>query len=400
MTDRSRNRDREESPRRGRNEEESPRRGRDDAPRGRDRDDSGSDRSRGRGRSSFEYQSRNADDTRARAESGGNDYDKLLKPGCKSWKPNDGDNRIRILPPTWKNAKHFGFDCHIHYGVGADNGAYLDLFKMKGEDDPIHEEYMKAKSELDPENKDDQEYLRQLKGTRRDLIYLVDRDNEREGVQAWFMPFGLGNDVVKLSIDKQSREVLEIDHPDEGYDVEFTKTGKGINTKYSAPAIARRSSPLGKDEWLEYVVENPLPDQLNFYDYDHIAVAFGGGGKHKQKSRDRDEDDESAHSGKHRSSGRDRDDEPKNRGRDNNPVQEVLSWEDIHDMTGKELDALIENEKLDINPDEAKDDDDLADWICEEMKITKSEKKPGRRVVADEDDQASRLRELRKNRRD
>ena len=413
----SRGRDRDEAPRgRGRETEERPSRGRDrdeesrprrssretedESPRRSSRDSGDDDRGGRGGRSSgrssgYQYQERSAEDTKARAASGANDFDKLLLPHIKMWKPNDGDNRIRIVPPTWENAKHFGYDCHIHYGVGADKGAYLDLDKMKDEADPIAEEYQRARKELDPDNKEDAEYLRQLRGTRRDLIYLIDRDHEKEGVQAWFMPFGLGNDVVKLSVDKSTGEVLPIDHPEDGYDVEFTKTGKGIGTKYSAPAIARRSSPLGKEEWLWYAVDNPLPDQLQFFDYNHIAKAFGGVGAHKEKARSRDDDRDAPPA-----RGREREDPPaRGRGRSEpEPTNAEPTWESVHEMTGRELEDLIEQEKLDINPDEAKDDEDLADWICDEMKLKKVERSTRRTVTRDDNDDDDRLAKMRSRR--
>ena len=56
--------------------------------------------SRGRdsGRSSrYEYQSRSVEDTKKRSNQGANDFDKILVDSIKVWKPNDGDNRIRIV---------------------------------------------------------------------------------------------------------------------------------------------------------------------------------------------------------------------------------------------------------------------------------------------------------------
>lgn len=393
--ERSSSREREREEPRGRSSRDDSR----DEPRGRGRDDdSRSERSSSRGGSSrgsssgFQYQSRSAEDTRARALNGGNDFDKLLKPHIKSYKAADGDNRIRILPATWEGAKHFGLDVRVHYQVGADAGAYLDLHKMLGKDDPIHEEYLRCKNELDPDNKDDAQYLRNLKGTDRSLVYLIDRDHEKEGVQAWLMPQSLDNNIVSISQDKGTGEVLPIDHPEDGYDIEFTKTGKGVGTKYTAVAIARRSSPLGRDEWLDYAMDNPLPDVLNYYDYDHIAKAFGGGGAHKEKPRGRDEPRGGRDSGR---------DEPRGRSRDPEPRNDEPTWESIHEMTGKELDALVEQERLDINPDEAKDDADLADWICDEMKIKKTEKVSRERSSAkDDDDTEDRLRKMRAGRRD
>jgi hypothetical protein len=66
-------------------------------------------------------------------------------------------------------------------------------------------------------------------------------------------------------------------------------------------------------------------------------------------------------------------------------------------MTGKELEDLIDQEKLEINPNEAKDDD-LADWICDEMKIKKAESSSRRTVVDDDRGSSDRLRDMRRGR--
>lgn len=401
------------SERRGGRDRDEGRRGRDDGEDrgsrrgGRDRDDSDRGSSRRGGGSSYEYRSRSADDTKRRASQGANDFDKILKDHIKMWKPNDGDNRIRILPPTWEGAKHFGLDIYVHYGVGPDRGSYLCLTKMKGEDDPINEEREVARRE------EDEKYAKQLEAKRRVLVFLIDRDHEKDGVQAWAMPWTVDRDIVKVSVDRQSGEVLPIDHPEEGYDVEFEKKGTKDRTEYLGVAIARRSTPLGKDDWLDYAIDNPLPDQLQYFDYDHIAKAFNGGGAHKEKSDSREERSSSRDRDDDRRGGRDRDrdedrdeDRSERRGssRRSEPKDEAPTWESIHDMTAQELEDLIDQEKLDINPAEANDDEDLADWICEEMKIKKSERKTERRSTSrddDEDDKGSssdRLRRMRERR--
>jgi hypothetical protein len=389
--------------------------------RGRDRDDDrGSrrrdddDRGSRRGGSGYTYEPRSAESVRKRAQDDSK-FDKLLKPHIKMWTPNDGDNNIRIVPPTWAKPEHFAYDIYVHYGVGPDRQSYLCLFKMKGEPDPINDERERFRRDMDSENKDDKEYLKELTAKQRGLIYLIDRDNEKEGVQAWAMPHGLDMDIVKVSVDKQSGEVLPIDHPEDGYDIFFEKNGKGINTKYEGVAIARRSSPLGKAAWLDFAVENPLPDQLQYFDYDYIAKAFGGGGAHKESDRggDRDRDND-------RGRDRDRDDDRRgNRERDNSAREDdrndrrerdreergrsreepELTWESIHSMKPRELEDLIEQERLKINPKEAKDDEDLADWICEEMKLKKAERS-SRRASIDDDEGADRLRRMRERRGD
>lgn len=429
---------------RGRDEEDrGSRRGRDDD-RGSSRGRGGRDDDSGRGgRSSsrFEYRGRDDSDVKRRSTQGANDFDKILKDGIKMWKCNDGDNRIRILPPTWSGAKHFGLDVYVHYGVGPDRQSYLCLQKMKGEADPIAEEREIARRD------EDEKYAKELEAKHRVLVYIIDRDNEKEGVQAWAMPSGLDRDIVKISIDKSSGEVLPIDHPDEGYDVTFEKNGKGINTKYEGVSIARRSSPLGKSEWMDFAVDNPLPDQLNYFDYDHIAKVFNGGGgggsssgssrsssreesrrgsSHSdddgergprgelgRHSRDDDNDRDSRGGASGSSRGRraseDEDSHGSSRGgsrggreetssRGGSRASEEPTWDSIHEMTGEELEDLIDQERLDIDPREAKDDGDLADWICEEMKIKKEEKTSRRRVSNDDDGEgsgASRLRSMR-----
>jgi hypothetical protein len=372
------------------------RRSRDDDDRGsrrsRDDDDRGSSR-RGRddGDSGYSYEKRDADKTRERGSKGAHDYDSIVKKGIKMWRPNDGDNRIRILPPTWKDPKpeHYGLDVYVHYGVGADRGSYLCLHKMLGKDDPIHEAREEVKRDPDYEgNKDLEKYAKDLEAKRRVGVWIIDRDHEKEGPQFWAMPWTMDRDIIQVMSDKRTGEVLNIDDPQDGYDVEFTKKGSKDRTEYIGVAIARRPSELGESKWLKYAVENPIPEILQYYDYDHIAKAFGGKGAQKsnrdrddrdddRRGKDRDDDRRSSRDDDRRSSrdddrrsSRDRDDDRRSHRKDDEPT-----WDSVHSMTKSELVDLIEEKKLDINPKEAKDTEDLADWVCEELKLKKAKPK-------------------------
>lgn len=393
-----RDRDDDRPSRRGGDDDRGSRRSRDD-----DRDDRGSRRSGGR----FEYRQRDAGDTKRRSEGGAKDFDKFLNPSIKMWKPNDNENRIRILPPTWENARHYGLDIWMHYGVGPDRQSYLCLDKMKGLPDPIEEERAEARRD------GDEDYAKEIEHKRRVLVYLIDRDNEKEGVQAWAMPWTLDRDIVKVSIDRTNGEVLPIDHPDEGYDVTFEKKGSKNRTEYLGVSIARRSTPLGKDEWLDFAQDNPLPEQLIYYDYDHIAKVFSGGGKggssrhddrddDRGSSRDRDRERSDDRGGRdrdrdeERTSRRDRDDDHRGGrgGRSQDPDEPT--WDSVHAMTWDELVDLVELKDLDIKPKEAKDEEDLADWVCEELKLKKEA--PARRRVSDDGDSDDRLSRMRRDR--
>lgn len=437
MGDRRRDDDEDRRSSRGRDDDrDERRRGRDDDDRGsrsrdRDDDDRGSSRrsrdddddrgGRGGERSGYRYERRDSESVRERATRGGTDYDKFLKSGIKMFKPNDGDNRIRILPPTWKKPKpdHYGFDIYVHYGVGADRQAYLCLHKHKDSPDPIHEAYMVAKNEFadDDKNEDLKKLVKELEAKRRVLVYLIDRDHEKDGIQAWAMPWTLDRDIVQVMQDKRTGEVLPIDDPEEGYDVEFTKKGAKDRTEYTGVAIARRSSPLDNDKALQFALDNPLPEQLVFFDYDHIAKEFGGKGARRggrdsdrddDRRRDRDDDrDDRRSSSRDRDDdrgGRDRDDD-RRRGRDDDDSPRRSSrsrdddeptWDKVHDMTKSELEDLIEDKKLDIRPKDAKSVEDLADWVCEEMKIKKPKQEEKR--SRDSDDGEDKLAEMRRRR--
>jgi hypothetical protein len=81
---------------------------------------------------SFRYQPRTAEDLKKRASQDGSNRDSMFNQDVKMYKPKEGDNNIRILPPTWPDAKHFGFDGYVHYDIGPDGAAYLCLEKMEG----------------------------------------------------------------------------------------------------------------------------------------------------------------------------------------------------------------------------------------------------------------------------
>lgn len=338
-----------------------------------------------RGGTGYQYQARTAASVERRGEGGANDFDKIVKDHIKQWTPKDGKNRIRVVPPTWENPEHYGTDIWMHYGVGPDRQGYLDLFKMLGKPDPITEECTEV-----TRAGDDEEYAKELAAKRRVGIYLIDREDENEGVQFWAMPWTVDRDICKVVVDSETGEVLPIDHPDDGYDITFTKEGKLRNTKYIGIAVARRSTPLGNDAWLEFAIKNPIPEILNYFSYEHIAAAFGGGGTHKEKTR---EDD--------KGSDRVREDSRESRGRGREETKpDALTWEGIHELKGEALDDLIDAEGLtEIDPNKADSDEDLADWICEELKISKPEA-GRRRVVNDKPEESprDRLRSMRSGR--
>jgi hypothetical protein len=239
---------------------------------------------------SFNYQKRSRDDIKERANMRGGDFDSIILPKYKVFKPKDGKNLVRIMPPTWDDAKHYGYDVWVNYGIGVDNQSYLSLSKMKGEKDPLAE----AKHVADKDG--DKDLAKALRPRQRIGMWLVDRNAEDEGPQIWLAPFSVDKSLATLSYDEDTKEVIFIDDPEAGCDVRFYKEGQGLNTDYDpAKMKIMKASPLCEDEglqteWLEFIQEHPIPDCLQYYDYDHIATVFDGTAR-----IDKDDDAKPAH---------------------------------------------------------------------------------------------------------
>jgi hypothetical protein len=234
----------------------------------------------------FQYQKRDPNVVKERANQRGGDFDSMFKSGVKMFKPRDGKNMIRILPPTWDGNDHYGYEIWCNYGIGVDDQSYLSLSKMKNEKDPLAEARKLA------ERKGDHKLADSLTPKKRVLMYIIDRNNEEEGPQLWSAPWTVDKDFCNISYDEDTREVIMVDDPEEGCDIRFYKEGTGKTTKYDAAKMRlMKPSRLHEDEglmdeWLAHVQANPLPNCLNFYDYDHIASVYEG---HVVKSDDEDE---------------------------------------------------------------------------------------------------------------
>lgn len=234
--------------------------------------------SRGGSTMRFKYQARSAEEVKSRANRSIGSRDSYLASEVDFFTPKPGDNTVRILPPTWEGAKHYGLDLHIHYGIGPDKAAYLCLDKMRGDKCPICEERADA-SALGDEGA---EMAKQLRPRQRVLAWVIDRSQEAKGPLAWSMPAGLDKDIVNCSIDKSTGEILAIDDPTAaGYDISFKREGTDERTKYVGIQVARKPSPVSDnaktaDSWLEYVANHPLDSLLTYHEYDAVKAAYAG----------------------------------------------------------------------------------------------------------------------------
>jgi hypothetical protein len=235
-------------------------------------------------RREFNYQPPSYSDVAARAERKGSMFASMFK-DVKVWTPKQGANLIRILPPTWENNKgHYGLYVKLHYNVGPNDDRYLCL---KDRHSP-HKRCPVCEALYDlgaNASRDEKFALRPADGV---AYYIIDRDNERDGVQTWLSSPTNDSEIAAQSVNRRNQSVIPIADLYDGYDVEFTRTGTGVRgTKYKGFKVMRDSSPLSDsdrklEEWLDYVIDRPLPTTLNFYSPEHIEEAFYG---HARDSR-------------------------------------------------------------------------------------------------------------------
>ena len=247
-----------------------------------------------RSSSGFTYKRRDASSVAKRKTQTGSSREGYLKQDIPVWSPKKGQNRVRILPPTWKGADHYGLDIWVHYGVGMDNNTFVCLAKNKDliDDEPCP--CCEARQRFQSEGND--EFADILQPRKRVLCYIVDRVEEEKGVQLWPMAYTVDRDIALQSNDDETNEVLFVDDPENGWDIQFTRDGEGQTTKYNAIKLFGKSGkPISRnqdtqDEILEFIQENPLPDQIIIVEASHMEEVLEGGvatGDRDRKKGDR-----------------------------------------------------------------------------------------------------------------
>lgn len=235
----------------------------------------------------FQYVPSDPEVLKKRAERKGGNFDSLFLDGFETFTPAEGQNCVRILPPTWEGHDHFSFVIWVHSYIGPDEQSYLCPRKMNGDPCPVCETYEEARRNQEPD-----EVAKKFKPTDRSIFFLLDRN--ARGTLAnkpllWNASFTQDRDISGLSRDPQTSAVYGVDDPDFGYDLTFTRIGKGLLTKYSAWNFSRSQSSISRDQqtWddiMQFIVDNPIPSALQYFDYDHITAALSGVGTNAQEA--------------------------------------------------------------------------------------------------------------------
>jgi hypothetical protein len=296
------------------------------------------------GRKKFKYKrtGRTVEGLRKRQKSSGL-FDSYILSDFTTFKPKEGENVIRILPPTWEdNDGYWDLPIFVHFGVGPDNSTYLCLDKMKGEPCPVCEARRNAA---------DKEEADQFRPSERRLCWLIDRNNEKAGPLVYAMPASkMAREIHMRSEDKKTKEALYIDDPDEGYDVSFRREGTTQTTNYSGVEVDRDPSPLHDEpkimaKWLQFIQDHPLTDVLNYYDPDHIEKVLSGQVESKRGEDDEDDDTTSRKSMKRKPARAEEEEEEETEEEEEGEGEEEEESEEEEENDGEEEEEESEEEE-------------------------------------------------------
>lgn len=158
--------------------------------------------------------------------------------GFVTFQPQDGDNSIRIVPPLGDdpNASLWGLDVWVYYLNGR---TYLSpkTFQQDAED-PIFDMFSKVRQE-------DAEAAKTYKGTKRSLTFIQDMMDDGK-LKVWAAPTTVIDEILKVSKNRRTGELIPVEDPKDGRIVFFSKTGQGIQTRYGAFALDSEPCPLSE----------------------------------------------------------------------------------------------------------------------------------------------------------
>jgi len=150
-----------------------------------------------------------------------------------SWKPEEGDNLIRIVPYMHNKDKKFPFiETYIHYNLG--KRQYLSPHTF-GDSDPVIEFCNKLKESGD---KDNYKFAGKLFPKFRVYAPVLVRGNEDEGVKFWGFSRAVYQELLSTIADPDYGDITSLGT---GRDVVVTKTLPDEQNKYGT--ITTRVKP-------------------------------------------------------------------------------------------------------------------------------------------------------------
>jgi len=252
-------------------------------------------RDNGGGGTGFEYVPAKSSFVRRQTERRlGRQYDILFKDNYLHLsKLQEGDNRFRILPATWKPHDDFACVVWAHQYI-ANSGSYVCLAKNEAWfeplDCPICEEALQASRDQDEER------AKKYSARETMVCWVIDRRSREfeDRPQLYAMPPTLYKDICGLIYDTETGKASMIDHPTKGFDIRVKKSGQMLQTRYLPMMTA--TCPINPDpdvtkEILAFITKNPVPKCLEIKTEDYLEKIVSGLAGGRDPDLDEDEDE-------------------------------------------------------------------------------------------------------------
>lgn len=176
------------------------------------------------------------------------DFAKLDELGIKMYKAREKDNFLAIIPPKDPNV-FFGCKVFVHRGIGPNDDSYLCPAKHQNLHCPVCDERKRLQ-----EAGEDEAVIRSFGCYPPRFLYFVVDMSSREtmelGPQLYDAASSINEQILSLSKNKRTGEVIDVSDPVEGCTVVFTRKGlTKTTTRYISFELEKRE-PL-REEWLD-----------------------------------------------------------------------------------------------------------------------------------------------------
>jgi hypothetical protein len=201
------------------------------------------------------------------------------------WTPNQGANRIRIVPV--KGQPGFYAQVPWHFDVGPRKRGAPCRSRI------AQACYVCERIEALAASSDLGEQADAMRMKYRFLVQIIDLDDGDRGVQVWATTEAKINKLVALMVDPDRRDLLD---PKVGRSVTFSRQGEGKASRYSDPRPSPNPSAIPYTAWQDelknfddYLVPKSYLEQQRIFEGDDGFA--GNGAKSRSVTKELESDD-------------------------------------------------------------------------------------------------------------
>lgn len=168
--------------------------------------------------------------------------------GSEFWRPNDGENVIRILPPWNEDTEgRFWRKTGTHFNVGPD-GRAVPCPLIGGATESCWL-CRKSKTLSGSDDEDDRKDSEEFSARTSYVMNIIDLDSPEEAVQIWRCGVKAFRVIKKLVRNDDWGDPTDFD---EGYNITVDKTGSGLTTNYDIIPSGRAGAEFPTEKQLNH----------------------------------------------------------------------------------------------------------------------------------------------------